>query len=283
MGIGAGISFSASGVLQALSNLSTTVVGEVVNTIASLVGPWRPPQWAAPPPTSITVPATTSSSASSLGQGVSGTGSSGFTFSTGVAEQVTTTPAIVYVFDGVLKLEHTQEIELTQHPVQSGSNIADHAFIKPARLTMDVFMSDAMQAFIIGQWSGSASKSVNCYQTILQLELSRTPLTITTRLNTYTNMVIVSIHTPDDYKTKFGLRATITFQQVPMATTATSSASSRPQDTGTTGVGIVPTTTVPEVVTNNYLQTTPLVSAPVVSGAGDYSSNPVDDDPPGFS
>lgn len=278
--IGNGISYSGAGVLQALSNLQATVVGSLENTIASLVGPWRPPQWAGPPQTSITVPATSQTSKSSLGQGTSGNGSSGFTFVTGVAEQVTTTPAVVYVFDGVLKLEHTQEIELTKHPVQNGANISDHAFIKPARLSLDVLMSDAMSSYTLNQWSGAASKSVNAYQTLLAIELARTPLTVTTRLNVYTNMVIVGIHAPDDFKTQHGLRATVMFEQAIMASISTQNpVSARPQDTGATGTGIVPTTPVPDAVTNNYIAPTPSPSAPIVTGSGDASSNPIADDP----
>jgi hypothetical protein len=274
--IGSGISFSAAGVLQALSNLSTTVVGTVENTIASLAGPWRPPQWSQPPQTFITVPAVSQTSTASLGQGTSGVGSSGTTFSTGVAEQITVSPAIMYVFDGVLKLERTQEVELTKHPVQGAETIADHAFVKAARVSLDILMSDAMSSYVIGQWSGSASKSVNAYQTMLALQLSRQRVAVTTRLNTYSNMVIIAIHTPDDYKTKHGLRATITFEQVFLASTSIQSAvSARPQDTSVTGTGSVPATTVPDSVTNTYLEPTPPVSAPVVTGAGDWSSNPI--------
>lgn len=294
MGIGAGISFTVSGVTQALSNAAQSAVGEVVNTIASLLGPWRPPQWAKPAETSITVPgnAATSYSPSSLGVTNGGTGTPltddngnalDILAATGVGltPGVAATPDIIYIFDAVLMLEHSQEIELTQHPVQSGANITDHAFIKPARLGMDIGMSDAMQSYTIGQWKGNASKSVAAYQTMIALELARTPVTIKTRLKTYNNMVIVGIHTRDENKTNHGLRASITFEQLIMATTSTQSVSSRPQDTGTTGIGSVPTTTVPDVVNNTYVEPTPLVSAPIVSGAGDYSSNPVVDDPGG--
>lgn len=293
MGIGAGISFTVTGVLQALSNAVETVPGEILNTIASLVGPWRPPQWAKPAETSITVSGNAGSaySASSLGVTNGGTGTpltddNGNALDildatgVGITNGTAATPDVVYIFDAVFMLEHTQEIQLTEHPVQSGANISDHAFIKPARLGIDIGMSDAMQSYTIGQWAGNLSKSVSAYQTMLALELSRVPVTVKTRLNTYTNMVIVGIHTRDENKTNHGLRASITFQQVFMGTANTQSASSsRPQDTGSTGIGSVPTTTVPAVVDNTYVEPTPLVSAPTVSGAGNYSSNPVIDDP----
>ena len=285
MAIGSGISFSVSGVLQALSNISTTVVGTLENTAASLVGPWRPPQWAGPAQTTITVPGNSAGIGSTADLGVlnGGAGSLATTDANAALGGIptfsattgrTATPDIIYVFDGVLQLEHTQEVVVTEHPVENSENITDHAFVKAARVSLDVLMSDAMQSYILGQWTGSNSKSVSAYQTILGLQLARKPLTLTTRLNTYTNMLITSIHTPDDYKTKFGLRATITFQQIFNGITSTALASARPQTTGSTGVGTVPTTPLPGVVGSNYFVEPPPVGTPIVSGAGDFSSNP---------
>lgn len=287
--IGNGISYSGAGVLQALGNLQATALGSVENTIASLVGPWRPAQWSGPAQTSIRVPGTASVaySTSSLGVVNGGSGTPitddqgnplNILAATGVGlnTNVTATPDIIYVFDGVLKVEHTQEVELTQHPVQNGANISDHAYIKAARVSMDILMSDAMSSYTLGQWSGAKSKSVNAYQTLLALQIARQPLIITTRLNVYTNMVLQAIHAPDDFRTKHGLRATVIFQQIFVASVATQNAvSSRPQDTGSTGTGSIPTTSVPDSVTNNYSAQPAAPGAPIVTGAGDFSSFPI--------
>ena len=288
MGIGAGINFTVSGVLQALSNLSTTVVGTVENTIASLVGPWRPPQWSGPPETTITVPPSYSVaqaiSPASLGLGsVSDTGTAANaalggtpTFAVSTGPQVRYTPQIVYVFDGVMKLDHTQEIQLTQHPVQRGANISDHAFIKAAKLSLDIIMSDAMQSYTIGQWSGGSSKSVACFQTLQALATSRTPVTVTSRLKTYTNMVLVSIHAPDDNKTHHGLRATLTFEQIFTASVNVNDPnwSARPDATSQFVGGQITSTPVPAPVGQNYFVTPPPITSNQVTGAGNWSSNP---------
>ena len=242
MGIGSGISFSVQGVQQALGNLQVTVVGtpdnpgSVANTLASLVGPWRPPQWSSGAQNSITVlgsPFRQQVSGGPAASGQTGQGVPGGAFKFSVTENVAQSgsPTVVYVFDAVLQLDHAQEMQLTAHPVQSGANIADHAFQKPARLSMDIGMSDAMDSFVAGQWSGAQSKSVNCYQTMLALEQARSLVIVNTRLNTYRNMVITAFHTRDDNKTKHGLRATITFEEVFMAqvTTSNSNWSARPQ------------------------------------------------------
>jgi hypothetical protein len=281
--IGNGISYSAAGVLQALSNLQTTVVGSALNTVESLVGPYRPPQWSGPATTFITVPGTSAAqiSPANLGSGISYTGTTtpantalGGVPTFGVSTAPSVTPDVMYVFDAVLSVEHTQEMEITQHPVQSGADISDHAYQKPFRMTMDIGMSDVMDSYVAGQWSGSSSKSINAYQTMLLLERSRTPITVGARLNTYPNMLIESIHTKDDVKTKHGLRATIVFRQLFWAVTS-SVVSARPQDTGTTGTGTVPTQPVPAAITNNYQAPTPAPGTPSVTGSGNMSSNPI--------
>jgi hypothetical protein len=287
MGIGSGISFSVQGVLQALSNLKATAVGEISNTLESLVGPWRPPQWAGPALTSITVPGVGGvTSNASLGRtsgalvdipGLEILASTGVSTSTSGG-----TPPIIYVFDGVLQVDHAQEVQLTAHPIQTGANISDHAYQKPARVVMDILMSDAMDSYTAGQWTGHQSKSVNAYQIMVALEKARTPVTLTCRLDTYQNMVITAIHTRDDNKTKHGLRASITFQEVFLAQVQAPSAwSARPNDTSQFTGGLIQPTPVPDAITNNYFVEPPPVGTPTVTGAGNVSSNPVAADPGG--
>jgi len=146
---------------------------------------WRPPQWQ-----------TTSASKVLItfpGQGNAPQYS-------GTAGSNATLPATqtLYAFDAELEIEHQQELRRTEHPVQTGTSISDHAYIVPARLVLDVGMSDAMDAYYNPTtWSGSTSKSVSAYQTMLALQFSRIPLSITTRLRTYQNMVIEAL-TPQD-------------------------------------------------------------------------------------
>jgi hypothetical protein len=88
-------------------------------------------------------------------------------------------------------------------------------------------------------------------------------------------MVITAIHARDDNKTKHGLRASITFQEVFLAQVQAPSAwSARPQDTSQFTGGLIQPTPVPDSVTNNYFVEPPPVGTPTVAGAGNYSSNP---------
>ncbi len=301
---GSGVSYAGNGVLAALGNLAVTAVGTAVNAAESAVGPWRPPKWSQPPAVSIIVPGTAPASSvigdgigsianvSPLGPGAipasqpeldsniaDNTNQTGglVTFSTGATLTETQgTPSQVLVFDGVLRLEHEQSAQPTEFPVQTGANSSDHIFLKPARLTMQIFMSDVMTSYTPGQFSSSNTRSVSAYQVLKGLMQDRIPLTVNTRLDTYANVVIVNIHTPDDFNTNSSLKATVTFQQIFMAQTSTTNVSSRGASTDETELGNTPTLDVPGIVTEDYQVPELLPSQPYVPYAGDYSSNPVD-------
>jgi len=133
-----------------------------------------------------------------------------------------------YFFDAIIRADHTSTLRMTEHPVQTGSSIVDHAFKLPDHLTLEIGMSDAMDRFVSSQFGDNTSKSVSAYQTLKGLQNDRTLLTIQTRLNKYSNMLVESIHAPDDYKTRDGLRCTVAFREIIMATVTTTLVSARP-------------------------------------------------------
>jgi len=143
-----------------------------------------------------------------------------------------------YFFDAVFSEDHTTSVKMTEHPVQTGANIVDHAYKMPAFLSLEIGMSDAMQSLVPNEWSGAYTKSVSAYRKLLELQDNRLPLTIHTRLNKYYNMVIEQITVHDDYRTQNGLRCTINFKQLLVALVATTT-SSASQITDTTNSGTV--------------------------------------------
>lgn len=212
-------------------------------------GPYRPAQWQYAPLVTLTVPGTagTTGSTGTAGSGVT-SGSvdnvPGVLFTANTSRQFNNatpgTPDQVYVFDAVIRTEHQQRIEKTQHPIQTGANVSDHAFIMPARVVLEIGMSDAMDSFTPGQWTGDSSKSVNTYQTLKKIATDRAvngPLTVTTRLATYTNMLLTDISAPDTVETKFGLRATVVFEELLTGMVTSQQVSSRSDLTDTTNLG----------------------------------------------
>ena len=252
---------------------------------------WRPPQWSKPAMVSVTVPANYSTLADdnaseSLVNGV-------YTISTKVRAAQT------YVFDAVLSLDHEQAITKTHHPVQTGSAVSSHAYIEPAQVVMYVLMSDVAggfsggvsqtQAPYVQAWTGNSSKSVSAYQQMLKLQSLRIPLTVTTRLRTYYNMLILKVTPKEDEKTITGARFRLEFEQIFVASTQVTPVSARPDDTASTGLGAVnaqavdattqqqfSTPTASDTNTLNRPATSAVPAATVVNvpGAGGYSSVP---------
>jgi hypothetical protein len=146
---------------------------------------------------------------------------------------------VVYVFDAVLRTNHATEIKATSHPIQSGANIVDHSYIEPEKLLLEIGMSDAMASFTPGQWKQYSTKSISAYKKLKELQYSRLPLTVKTRLNTYDNMIIIRIDSPEDSRTANGLRCTIYLQQIMVAqvSATTVKVSKRAQKTNKTALG----------------------------------------------
>lgn len=186
-------------------------------SIQAASGPWRPPTW----------------------NGLPSDQKQLFMIKTSIATSTT-----AYFFDAVMRVEHNHQMRITEHPVQTGANIVDHAYQVPARLMMEIGMSDAMDTLGPNAWTGAYTKSVSAYRTIIALMQNRIPLSIHTRLLDYENMLIETVSAPDDHKTQFGARFTVTFRQIITAEVAKTTSSIRPNATGSTPQGLVNPSTV---------------------------------------
>lgn len=248
-------------------------------------GPWRPPQWSNGQPaisivvpnfktTEITFPA---SSPQFSGGPVSLPGAPSFT-----TQQSVPAPPTIYVFDGVVRAEHSHEMVITENPVQNGAPISDHMYRKPGRLVLEVRMSDAMQSFTPGQWSTNKSKSVSAFQTLVELGRTSTMFAVKTRLWNYNAMVVASVNSDDTHETAGGLKATVTLKEI-LGITITDvssswapvfgSSSARQQTTDSTPSGVTIPQTVPAALTNQHQLTSSLESGfPSIPGAGNWSS-----------
>jgi hypothetical protein len=130
---------------------------------------------------------------------------------------------------------------MTEHPIEEGANITDHAFVEAKVVSIELAMSDA--ATYLDSSFGGDTPSINAFEKLVELQEERQPLTITTRLKTYENMLIETITAPDDFKTMFGMKATVGLREIFVASTATVAmpdrSSAAPQKTGATSKGTV--------------------------------------------
>lgn len=128
---------------------------------------------------------------------------------------------IGYFFDAFLKESHTGSVRITDHPVQGGASISDHAYNLPDKLTIEIFVSDVMDVLVKNQFSEYDTKSVSAYEVLKELKEARQPLEINTRLRIYEDMIIENMSITDDYKSKHSLRCSVSFRQIIMASVST--------------------------------------------------------------
>lgn len=214
-----------------------------VSGIAGIgTGPFRPPQWSQPQLYSVvvTTPGLPAATVSSLDT-FSGTSSS----NTQPGTQGTTT---TYFFDAVLRADYHSRRTQTKHPVQTGASLTDHSYDEPEIVILEVGFSDAMDTFTPGQYTGNPSKSVSAYQTFRSIKSTGAPLTLSTHLAVYYNMGITDIRAIDAKDTKFATKFALTFEQIIVAQTSSSTVqgdSARPSQTNSTPLGSINPTTPP--------------------------------------
>jgi len=141
-------------------------------------------------------------------------------------------------FDALFKTDHTSKLTVTEHPVETGANIADHEYMEPDEVSMEVGVTDSA---IDPANYGSGARSVKAYDELRKLQANGKLLTVVTRLRIYRNMKITTITSPDDFSTMNALRAYVMMREVKVVTTETVTisprASAAPQKTGSTNSG----------------------------------------------
>lgn len=114
--------------------------------------------------------------------------------------------------DASLSEEHSSEADVTEHPVEVGSDIADHKRKKPMQVKITGLVSNTPLKFLnVGELGEAA---VGAWDLLLQLQASNNLITIVTSLKKYDNMAIVSLTTPRDAKRGHCLEFTATMREI---------------------------------------------------------------------
>ena len=101
--------------------------------------------------------------------------------------------------DAVLEEVHSDELVVTDHPVEQGSTISDHAYKMPANLVLTYgWGSKASRAF-------DAGALTSIYNQLLQLQIDRTLFEIYTGKRYYSSMLLQSVGITTDVRTENGL------------------------------------------------------------------------------
>jgi hypothetical protein len=132
----------------------------------------------------------------------------------------------------------------------------DHAVVEPASLNIDIMMSDAnnirnlnkvdlintaiqyLKSLVknsnyveINSDLNGDGRSVNAWTILRGMQLSRTPITVETRLHDYKNMIIEELSVPDDYKTYTALKCSVRLREIITVGVSDYTTSKRPLET----------------------------------------------------
>ena len=110
-------------------------------------------------------------------------------------------------FDAWLAEAHTSELQVTENPVERGSVISDHCFMKPRQVVISAAVSDIkMPSAAAGYDDSAAGRSHRAFALLTQIQQNfaagqQTLLTVATGLKIYSNMICTSIVARRDAET----------------------------------------------------------------------------------
>jgi hypothetical protein len=117
--------------------------------------------------------------------------------------------------DVVIEEKHADTLTITDHPVEQGAAISDHAFKNPAELTMTCGFSGGGSLVDGLSFLPSIGKTpAEIYQQLLELQESRKPFDVVTGKRSYTNMLFRALSVRTDAKTCNVLMVEATLRQV---------------------------------------------------------------------
>jgi hypothetical protein len=108
---------------------------------------------------------------------------------------------------------HRDEVAITDHPVEQGAAISDHAFKMPAELVIRYGWSESRDILDIIQDGGLISVD-EVYRQLLDMQEQRQPFDVITKRRAYKNMLIRSLQVTTDQHTNESLMVQAALRQV---------------------------------------------------------------------
>lgn len=154
----------------------------------------------------------------------------------------------------------TDELHITEHPVELGANITDHAFKKPADLVIRCGWSNASLGGVLSGVKGLVSALTGgdafgsdyvsgIYNQLLALQESRIPFDVSTGKRLYTNMLMRSLSQTTDEKSEYTLMVTAVFKQVLIVQTQATTLPSKEDQAAPEATGEISDTGTKQVAT----------------------------------
>lgn len=107
-------------------------------------------------------------------------------------------------FNATVTLEEiaSDDLEITQHPVQQGATITDHAYLKPATVSIKIMFNAA------------DAPLAETYAKLRQLQANREPFDVVTGKRAYKNMLFKSLGQTNDAQTENVLSISAELQEI---------------------------------------------------------------------
>jgi len=126
---------------------------------------------------------------------------------------------------------HTDTLQATEHPVESGAAVSDHSYKRPSEVVLRCGWSnsnlDALRSIVSGIFSGGTMTKGDfisgIYSQLLQLQQARELIEITTSLRHYQSMLITGLQVSRDQKTSQILSVSATCRELIIVSTISAS------------------------------------------------------------
>ncbi len=127
------------------------------------------------------------------------------------------------VLDAIVSERHNFSSEITEHPVESGSVIADHIYNKPISIDLDCIITNTPMTWVgltvfdsFRRFSAGESNDFSeiAFKKIEEIFKKREPITIATSLKSYDNMVLESLSVERGGGTSSSLHFSCTAKQI---------------------------------------------------------------------
>lgn len=121
-----------------------------------------------------------------------------------------------FVADVTIEEQHVDRLVVTEHPVEQGASITDHAYKHPARLTIRAGWSNSSPPAL-----GNPFYIQTIYQSFIALQASRQVFDIVTGKRSYTNMLIETLIETTDKEHENAMMLVLECKEIIMVNTQT--------------------------------------------------------------
>lgn len=121
-----------------------------------------------------------------------------------------------FVANVTIEEQHIDRLAVTEHPVEQGASITDHAYKQPARLTIRAGWSNSSP-----QALGNPFYIQTIYQSFIALQASRQVFDIITGKRAYTNMLIETLIETTDKEHENAMMLVLECKEIIMVNTQT--------------------------------------------------------------